>query len=131
MPRRATALYSFTGTLSSPKLIEPLQIALAIGVHLPDSSSRSPPAASGRRRREPSCDHPAVLFELREVSLMRGGRRVLDSVDADIPEGATAVVGPSGAGKSTLLRLLNRLADPDSGSISYRDRPLDSYDPLA
>jgi putative ABC transport system ATP-binding protein len=72
-----------------------------------------------------------VLFELREVSLMRGGRRVLDSVGADIPEGATAVVGPSGAGKSTLLRLLNRLADPDSGSISYRDRPLDSYDPLA
>jgi ABC-type multidrug transport system ATPase subunit len=72
-----------------------------------------------------------VLFELRDVSLVRGGRRVLDSVGADILEGATAVVGPSGAGKSTLLRLLNRLADPDSGSISYRDRPLDSYDPLA
>jgi UDP-glucose/iron transport system ATP-binding protein len=71
-----------------------------------------------------------VLFELRDVSLVRGGRRVLDSVSADIPEGATAVVGPSGAGKSTLLRLLNRLADPDSGSISYRDRPLGSYDPL-
>jgi len=71
-----------------------------------------------------------VLFELRDVSLVRGGRRVLDSVSAGIPEGATAVVGPSGAGKSTLLRLLNRLADPDSGSISYRDRPLDSYDPL-
>ena len=72
-----------------------------------------------------------MLFELRDVSLVRGGRRVLDSVGADIPEGATAVVGPSGAGKSTLLRLLNRLADPDSGSISYRGRPLDSYDPLA
>lgn len=72
-----------------------------------------------------------MLFELRDVSLVRGGRRVLDSVSADIPEGATAVVGPSGAGKSTLLRLLNRLADPDSGSISYRSRPLDSYDPLA
>ncbi len=72
-----------------------------------------------------------MLFELRDVSLVRGGRRVLDSVSAGIPEGATAVVGPSGAGKSTLLRLLNRLADPDSGSISYRDRPLDSYDPLA
>jgi putative ABC transport system ATP-binding protein len=74
---------------------------------------------------------PAVLFELRDVSLVRGGRRVLDSVGAGIPEGATAVVGPSGAGKSTLLRLLNRLADPDSGSISYRGCPLDSYDPLA
>ena len=36
--------------------------------------------------------------------------------------GATAVLGPSGAGKSTLLRLLNRLADPDSGSVSFRGR---------
>jgi putative ABC transport system ATP-binding protein len=72
-----------------------------------------------------------VLFELREIGLSRGGRRVLDSVSAEIPVGATAVVGPSGSGKSTLLRLLNRLADPDSGTISYRDRPLLEYDPLA
>jgi putative ABC transport system ATP-binding protein len=71
-----------------------------------------------------------MLFELRDVSLARGERRVLDSVSARIPPGATAIVGPSGAGKSTLLRLLNRLADPDEGSISYRDRPLASYDPL-
>jgi putative ABC transport system ATP-binding protein len=72
-----------------------------------------------------------VLFELSEVSLNRGSRRVLDSVSAAIPVGATAIVGPSGAGKSTLLRLLNRLADPDSGTIAYRDRPLREYDPLA
>jgi putative ABC transport system ATP-binding protein len=72
-----------------------------------------------------------VLFELRDVSLVREERRVLDSVSAGIPAGATAIVGPSGAGKSTLLRLLNRLADPDGGTISFRDRPLDSYDPLA
>jgi len=131
MPRRATALYSFTGTLSSPKLIEPLQIALAIGVHLPDCSSRSRAGPNGPGVREPSCDHAAVLFELRNVSLARGGRRVLDSVSAGVPEGATAIVGPSGAGKSTLLRLLNRLADPDEGAISYAGRELDSYDPLA
>jgi ABC-type multidrug transport system ATPase subunit len=78
-----------------------------------------------------SGDHVPVLFELRDVSLSRGGRQILESVEVEIPAGATAVVGPSGAGKSTLLRLLNRLADPDSGSISYCDRPLDSYDPLA
>ncbi len=72
-----------------------------------------------------------MLFELREVGLDRGGRTVLDAVSAGIPAGATAIVGPSGAGKSTLLRLLNRLADPDRGEISYRDRPLDSYEPLA
>jgi putative ABC transport system ATP-binding protein len=72
-----------------------------------------------------------VLFELIEVSLTRADRRVLDSVSAKIPAGVTAIVGPSGAGKSTLLRLLNRLADPDEGSISYRDRPLNEYEPLA
>ena len=72
-----------------------------------------------------------MLFELREVGLDRGGKTVLDSLSAGIPEGSTAIVGPSGAGKSTLLRLLNRLADPDRGEIAYRGRPLDSYEPLA
>jgi putative ABC transport system ATP-binding protein len=72
-----------------------------------------------------------VLFELSEVGLTRGDRRVLDSVSAEIPAGTTAIVGPSGAGKSTLLRLLNRLADPDSGTIAYRERPLAEYEPLA
>jgi putative ABC transport system ATP-binding protein len=75
-------------------------------------------------------DDCAVLFELRDVGLARGGRRVLDSVDAEIPDGTTAIVGPSGSGKSTLLRLLNRLAEPDAGTISFRERPLAEYDPL-
>ncbi len=72
-----------------------------------------------------------MLFELSEVSLTRGDRRVLDSVSAAIPAGATAIVGPSGAGKSTLLRLLNRLVDPDAGTIAYRGRPLNEYEPLS
>jgi putative ABC transport system ATP-binding protein len=71
-----------------------------------------------------------VRFELRNVSLSRGGQQVLRGVSAEIPPGTTSVVGPSGAGKSTLLRLLNRLADPDSGQVSYNDRPLAQYDPL-
>jgi putative ABC transport system ATP-binding protein len=76
-------------------------------------------------------DHPPVLFELTEVSLVRGDRRVLDSLSVKIPAGVTAIVGPSGAGKSTLLRLLNRLADPGAGTIAYRGKPLDQHEPLA
>jgi ABC-type multidrug transport system ATPase subunit len=72
-----------------------------------------------------------MLFELRDVGLARGERRVLDAVTASIPAGSAAIVGPSGAGKSTLLRLLNRLADPDEGEILYRGEPLRSHDPLA
>jgi putative ABC transport system ATP-binding protein len=75
-------------------------------------------------------DHAAVLFELRDVSLRRGDRPVLDAVDAQIPVGSTAILGPSGSGKSTLLRLLNRLSDPGEGEVRYRDRPLREYDPL-
>jgi putative ABC transport system ATP-binding protein len=71
-----------------------------------------------------------VRFELRDVSFSRGDQQVLREVSAEIPPGTTSVVGPSGAGKSTLLRLLNRLADPDSGTIAYNSRPLRDYDPL-
>ena len=70
-----------------------------------------------------------MRFELRDVNLSRGGEPVLRAVSAEIPPGTTSVVGPSGAGKSTLLRLLNRLADPDSGTIAYNHRPLPEYDP--
>ena len=71
-----------------------------------------------------------MLFRIDNVSFARGGRTVLDRVHVEIGEGTTALVGPSGAGKSTLLRLLNRLADPDSGSVSYRERDLREYDVL-
>lgn len=76
-------------------------------------------------------DHAGVLFELNEVGFSRDGRCVLESVSAEIEVGATAIVGPSGSGKSTLLRLLNRLADPERGTIAYRGRPLPEYEPLA
>ncbi len=39
------------------------------------------------------------------------------------------LVGPSGAGKSSFLRLLNRLDDPTSGDIYYKNRPISSYKP--
>src|SRR3954463_68766 len=71
-----------------------------------------------------------MLFALRGVTASRGGRAVLRDLDLDIDEGATAVVGPSGAGKSTLLRLLNRLADPEAGTIAYRGAPLRDRDVL-
>ena len=71
-----------------------------------------------------------MLFELKDVSLARGGRDVLEDVSAGIPAGATVIVGPSGAGKSTLLRLLDRLAEPDAGSIEFDGRALTEYDPL-
>ncbi len=71
------------------------------------------------------------LFELKDVTFSRAGRPVLQGLSANLPSGASAIVGPSGCGKSTLLRLLNRLADPDSGAVRYRARDVADYDPLA
>jgi putative ABC transport system ATP-binding protein len=71
-----------------------------------------------------------VLFEIEKVSYSRAGKLVLRDLDARLPVGASSVVGPSGSGKSTLLRLLNRLADPDSGKVVYEGKDVCEYDPL-
>jgi putative ABC transport system ATP-binding protein len=55
---------------------------------------------------------------------------VLRGLDLRLGEGATALLGPSGSGKSTLLRLLNRLADPDAGSVRFKGEDVRSLDPL-
>jgi putative ABC transport system ATP-binding protein len=71
-----------------------------------------------------------VLFELEEVTYARGGRVVLDGVSARLPTGASCLAGPSGSGKSTVLRLLNRLADPDSGRVLHEGTDVRERDPL-
>jgi ABC-type proline/glycine betaine transport system ATPase subunit len=71
------------------------------------------------------------MFELERVHAARDGRPVLRGLSLAVEAGATAVLGPSGSGKSTLLRLLNRLADPDSGIVSFHGRDVRSLDPLA
>jgi putative ABC transport system ATP-binding protein len=72
-----------------------------------------------------------VLFELENVSYSRAGKLVLRDLDARLPVGASSIVGPSGSGKSTLLRLLNRLADPDKGRVTYEGKDVCERDPLA
>ena len=57
-------------------------------------------------------------IEVRELTVRRGARVVLRDVSFAAPRGKVlALVGASGAGKSTLLRCLNRLAEPESGTI--------------
>ena len=56
---------------------------------------------------------------------------MLRDLDLRLEDGATAILGPSGSGKSTLLRLLNRLADPDRGTVRFRGEDVRSVDVLA
>src|SRR5690606_22262500 len=53
------------------------------------------------------------------------GSKVLDSVEFEVPEGATmAIVGASGAGKSTLVRLLCKMDASHSGVILHGGVPI-------
>ncbi|MBT9310622.1 ABC transporter ATP-binding protein [Leptothoe kymatousa] len=75
-----------------------------------------------------------AILEFVDVSLRAsvGIGLLLDRISFAIaPQSRVAVVGPSGAGKTTLLRLMNRLSDPTSGVIRYRQRPLSSYSVVA
>jgi len=49
----------------------------------------------------------APVLELREVTVVRGDRPVLDRISLKVSEGEhTAILGPNGSGKSTLIQLL-------------------------
>jgi putative ABC transport system ATP-binding protein len=71
-----------------------------------------------------------MLFELEQVTMARDGKPVLSEATASLPRGSSCVAGPSGSGKSTLLRLLNRLADPASGTVRYEGDDVRGRDPL-
>jgi putative ABC transport system ATP-binding protein len=71
-------------------------------------------------------------IEIDDVSLTRGGRRVLEGVSARFAAGAvSAIVGPSGAGKTSLLRCINRLEDPDEGTVRLDGTDVRTLDPIA
>jgi len=70
-------------------------------------------------------------FALEQVTVRYGTATLLDAVTCRIPASAcTALVGPSGAGKTTLLRLLNRLEEPVSGTVTFQGRALPDWDVL-
>lgn len=59
-----------------------------------------------------------------EISALRksfGQVDALRSIHLSVPAGQMAgIIGRSGAGKSTLLRVINRLAEPTSGTIAWK-----------
>lgn len=63
----------------------------------------------------------APILRTDRLSFAVGGRRIVDAISLDVYRGETiAITGKSGSGKTSFLRLLNRLAEPTSGT-AYLD----------
>jgi len=59
-----------------------------------------------------------------------GQAPLFKDLSLSIHKGAFYLVqGPSGAGKSTFFRLINRLEEPASGEIRFKNKPLPDYSP--
>jgi ATP-binding cassette subfamily B protein len=57
-------------------------------------------------------------ISLEQVSVYYGELASLQSVDLEVPAGATlAILGATGSGKSTLVKLISRMIDPTQGAI--------------
>jgi osmoprotectant transport system ATP-binding protein len=69
------------------------------------------------------------MIDLQEVGKVFSGMATpaVGSLSLHVPEGEIAVlVGPSGCGKSTTLRMINRLIEPTSGTITVAGRDVTS-----
>ena len=75
----------------------------------------------------PTGQQPAI--DLRNVTVVRGGRPILKGVTWAVPAGSiAAVLGPNGSGKSTLVRVVMGQLWPTAGSVSVLGQPFGRTD---
>jgi osmoprotectant transport system ATP-binding protein len=74
------------------------------------------------------------MIEIRDLVKQYAGAAhpAVDHLTLTVPEGCVCVlIGPSGCGKTTTLRMINRLVEPDTGSISVGGRDVMRIDPVS
>ena len=66
---------------------------------------------------------PPVIIRATQLRKSFGAHAVVQEVSFEVAAGETLVLlGPSGCGKTTLLKLLNRLIEPDGGTVEINGR---------
>ena len=74
-------------------------------------------------------DHTQSGLALKNVSIYRGNKLILENINMRIPEGGKAIItGPSGIGKSTLLRAISGGVELTAGNITLDGHPIDTDD---
>ena len=69
------------------------------------------------------------VLQTRDVSIVRDGRFILDSVSLSVsPTDRWVILGANGCGKTTLLRVLSLYLHPSSGDIFVQGRALGTFD---
>ncbi|MCR4828586.1 MAG: ATP-binding cassette domain-containing protein [Bacteroidales bacterium] len=70
-----------------------------------------------------------MILEVQHIEKNFGKYRALDDVSLNIAEGSVfGLLGPNGAGKTTLIRLINKIYEPDKGTILLDGHPLSDSD---
>ncbi len=72
----------------------------------------------------------SIVFD--GVSKRYNGRAAVEHLDLDVVGGELLIlIGPSGSGKTTTLRMINRVIEPDTGTITIDSRNISDFDPVA
>jgi putative ABC transport system ATP-binding protein len=68
------------------------------------------------------------MFKLEKIKF----KDILDIEEILLEENmVTAILGSSGGGKTTFLKLLNNMITADQGTVIYRGKEIESYDPVS
>lgn len=73
------------------------------------------------------------MLKLEHLSkVYRGGKKAVDDLNIEVEKGEfIAFIGTSGSGKTTALRMINRMIEPTSGTITLNDENLMKKNPVA
>jgi osmoprotectant transport system ATP-binding protein len=73
------------------------------------------------------------VIELHELTKQFAGtpRPAIDRLTLTVPAGEVCVlIGPSGCGKTTTMRVINRMIEPDGGTVTVAGRDIMTVDPV-